>query len=200
MRGRFAVPMTNPSGTARIAAAAVVAGCLLAACSTTVTDLAVSTETSAAARGGCPIADDDVGAGNINGDAPSGQGISLEVDRGHSVVCLANRGGSSWSITPEGLAMPVAVVEATGIDSLLALPPAGSTPRSARYVWGVADVAVAAVRVNVGGKVVDARFYDLVKDLKPFLVQVPATGDASVTAVGVGGAVLGAVWPQRPLP
>lgn len=149
-------------------------------------------------RNGCPITDSDLGVSDAIGDAPSGQGMSFVVNRDHSIVCLFNRGGASWSVTLDGQPLQAAVIQATGIDNALTPPVAGQKPKTGRYVWGVADQAVASVRVNVAGKIIKAKFYSLTTDVHPFLVQVPSDGSVTVTATDSGGAIISAVRPEAP--
>lgn len=149
-------------------------------------------------RNGCPIADADRGGGDAIGDAPSGQGMSFDVNRDHSIVCLSNRGGDSWSLTLDGRPLLAAVIQATGIDNPLTPPVAGQKPTTGRYVWGVADQAVASVSVNVAGKIVKATFYSLTTDVHPFLIQVPGDGVVTATATDSGGGVISAVHPGAP--
>lgn len=149
-------------------------------------------------RNRCPVADADMGGGDAIGDAPSGQGMSFDVNRDHSIVCLFNWGGASWSLTLDGRPLLAAVIQATGIDNPLTPPVAGQKPKTARYVWGVADQAVASVSVNVAGKIIKAKFYSLTTDVHPFLVQVPGDGAVAVTATDSGGGMVSAVHPEAP--
>lgn len=147
---------------------------------------------------GCPIPDAEMGVGTPIGDAPSGQGMAFETNRDHSIVCLSNRGGTSWSLTLDGRPLLAAVIQATGIDNPLTPPVAGQKPQTGRYVWGVVDRTVASVSVNVDGKIIKAKLYALTTDLQPFLIQVPAGGALTVTATAPDGTVISSAHPEAP--